>query len=226
MFKANDPLTEQIAQYLGHQIVIGQIKPGERIQELRIAGELEVSRGSVREALLIMQRRHLIDILPRRGAVVTTLSESDVRALYEMWFYLLENVVRKTCAKWQGADLEPFLQQLKNMEIHVENNDVEQFYEVASALVTGVHRFAENRFFEQVLEDLLPVARRASFLVLKSGKNELVKAHEFFGRMITNIIKRDAVEAVAALQEFGQHHCELAVEGVKRQEKPSKRSLG
>ena len=61
-FKPQESLSEQIAQHLSRQIVRGDLLAGDRIQELRIAGELEVSRGSVREALLILERWHLIDI--------------------------------------------------------------------------------------------------------------------------------------------------------------------
>ena len=64
-FVPSESLTEQIAQYLGNQIVTGELKAGDRIQELRVADELNVSRGSVREALLILERRHLIQILPK-----------------------------------------------------------------------------------------------------------------------------------------------------------------
>ena len=53
-FVPSESLTEQIAQYLGNQIVTGELKAGDRIQELRVADELNVSRGSVREACLIL----------------------------------------------------------------------------------------------------------------------------------------------------------------------------
>ena len=69
-FKAPDSLAEQIAQHLGDRIISGELKPGDRIQELRIANELNVSRGSVREAFLILDRRFLLDIVPRKGAMV------------------------------------------------------------------------------------------------------------------------------------------------------------
>ena len=52
-FKARESLSEQIAGHLAAQIIRGDMLAGDRIQELRVAGELEVSRGSVREALLI-----------------------------------------------------------------------------------------------------------------------------------------------------------------------------
>ena len=49
-FKAPDSLAEQIARHIGQLIITGELKSGDRIQELRITNELNVSRGSVREA--------------------------------------------------------------------------------------------------------------------------------------------------------------------------------
>lgn len=49
-------LSEQIAKHISEQIIRGELVEGERIQELRIASELDVSRGSVREALLLLER--------------------------------------------------------------------------------------------------------------------------------------------------------------------------
>jgi len=76
-FKAKESLTEQIAHHLEQRIILGEMGPGERIQELRIAAELDVSRGSVREALLLLQRRHLVDIFPRRGAMVASIGAAS-----------------------------------------------------------------------------------------------------------------------------------------------------
>lgn len=84
-FQAPESLSEQIAQHLGQRIVVRDLKPGERIQELKVSGDLNVSRGSVREALLILERRHLVEIYPRRGAVVSELTIDSVNALYDIY---------------------------------------------------------------------------------------------------------------------------------------------
>ena len=47
-------LAEQLADYLGQQIVDGTLAADEPIAESRLAAELQVSRGSVREAMLIL----------------------------------------------------------------------------------------------------------------------------------------------------------------------------
>ena len=79
-----DSLSEQIARHISEQIIRGELVEGERIQELRIASELDVSRGSVREALLILERTQLIEIFPRRGAIVSEMSALQVRSLFDM----------------------------------------------------------------------------------------------------------------------------------------------
>ncbi len=59
---------------LANRLSGGELVEGERIQELRIASELDVSGVSVREALLLLERTQLIEIFPRRGAIVSEMS--------------------------------------------------------------------------------------------------------------------------------------------------------
>ena len=74
-------LVEYIALQVEHQIVAGVLRSGDRIQESRIVSQLDVSRGSVRESFRVLERRRLIDVIPRKGAIVTSLSPTRVRDL-------------------------------------------------------------------------------------------------------------------------------------------------
>ena len=115
-FKAAESLAEQIARHVGRQIITGDLVEGERIQELRIASELNVSRGSVREALLILERRHLINIYPRRGAVVAEMSAQQIKSLFEVVTLLLGLLARRAADNWRQADVEGFTSLLEKMQ--------------------------------------------------------------------------------------------------------------
>ena len=128
-FKAAESLVEQIARHVGRQIVTGDLVEGERIQELRIASELNVSRGSVREALLILERRHLINIYPRRGAVVAEMSAQQIRSLFEIISLLLGVIARRAADNWRQTDVEPFTQLLEQLQNLSRQGDIEGFYE-------------------------------------------------------------------------------------------------
>ena len=101
-FKPAASLTEQIANHLSDEIINGRLAPLERIQEQRVAKDLGVSRGSVREALLIVEGRHLIDIMPRRGAVVSGLEPVRIGDLTEFFGELILMLLARVAAKVTG----------------------------------------------------------------------------------------------------------------------------
>src|SRR5437762_768555 len=77
-------LPDQIAARLSERIVSGAYLPGQRIMEQALAAEFAVSRGPVREALRILERDGLVTILPRRGALVSDLSISEVKEIFDI----------------------------------------------------------------------------------------------------------------------------------------------
>jgi len=84
MFKPALNITEQIAQELAEQIIHGDLGDNSRIQEIKLARAMSVSRGSIREALLILKRRHLIDVIPRKGALVNPMICHEVLEVIDM----------------------------------------------------------------------------------------------------------------------------------------------
>ncbi|MBB5019243.1 DNA-binding GntR family transcriptional regulator [Chitinivorax tropicus] len=216
-FIPQDSLTEQIARYLGHQIITGHLKPGERIQEMRIASELNVSRGSVREALLILARRHLIEILPRRGAVVSALTEVEIRSLYELWFMLLKKVAMNAAIMWQDDELAQFTALIKEMGEYAERNDLERFYDKLSVFLTVIYPYANNSFMVQVMEDLLPTGKRCSYMVFRLGKSELMRLYESFVHVMDKVLKRDAEGAGQLVEQIGAEQLKLALDALRVQ---------
>lgn len=101
-----ESLSEQIVKYISEQIISGELVEGERIQELRIAKELDVSRGSVREALLLLERTHLIEIFPRRGAIVSEMSAQQVKALFDTNMMLLGHIVQRISETWRAHEAD------------------------------------------------------------------------------------------------------------------------
>lgn len=205
-FKANDSLTEQIAQYLGHKIVSGEMQPGERVQELRIAAELDVSRGSVREALLILQRRHLVEIYPRRGAIVSGISPEDVRELFELWFPLLEQAVVKLAGSWQNDDLAAFIECMTELGDCQRRSDTLGFYRQGVAFLELLYQHCGNRYLQQTLFDLLPQSQRCLFAILRAGKTQIDHTHDFLQQLLKAIVAREEALLRQLVREFGSRY--------------------
>lgn len=215
-FRAQDSLAEQIAHHLERQIVTGDLVEGERIQEMRIVAELEVSRGSVREALLILQRRHLIDIFPRRGAVVTELTPALVKSLYDVLNLHLSWVVRRWAEVWQQASLEPFMDGIQQIQAAVVEEDTELFFERSLEWLKSASVFAANPYLDQQLKDMQPSVRRAYYLALQMNKRELEESFSFLRGLLDAVLLRQSERATEYLEEFVMHQRNLVLESLIR----------
>ena len=78
------PLREVVAEEIRAMIVRGDLAPGERLLEDRLAEQLGVSRNPVREAIRSLEATGLVEVVPRRGAYVSRLDVEDARQLLEV----------------------------------------------------------------------------------------------------------------------------------------------
>ena len=82
-------LAEQVALQVTEAIVEEQLAPGEAITEQSLSDDFGVSRGPVREALRILEKEGLVEIVPRQGARVTQLTLEEVNQVFELRSVLL-----------------------------------------------------------------------------------------------------------------------------------------
>src|SRR5579875_2679385 len=75
-------LREDIKEFLIDAIIKGQHRPGDRIIESRVAQELGVSQGPVREALRDLELLGFVVSSPYRGTQVRKVSRRDLLELY------------------------------------------------------------------------------------------------------------------------------------------------
>ncbi|CAO3437123.1 GntR family transcriptional regulator [Azospirillum endophyticum] len=65
-------------------ILAGELRPGSRVAEVQLCGQLGVSRTPLREALRVLATEGLIELRPRRGAVVTPIDPMEIGAVFEV----------------------------------------------------------------------------------------------------------------------------------------------
>ena len=78
------PLRDVVFQTLRQAILYGELKPGERLMEVHLAERLGVSRTPIREAIRKLELEGLVVMIPRRGAVVASITEKDLKDVLEV----------------------------------------------------------------------------------------------------------------------------------------------
>ncbi|MBZ2170068.1 GntR family transcriptional regulator [Marinobacter sp. F4216] len=210
-FQAPESLSEQIAQHLGHRITSRDLKPGERIQELKVSGELNVSRGSVREALLILERRHLVEIFPRRGAVVSDLTPERVNSLYDIYINLLVMLGTKVMERWSDENLTGVVAQVKQIQsaldgVSTNSSDApEKVMEAGFDLMRYAYGLVENPFLEETLENFRPAISRTYYVALKHFRDGFGETERFFTELAEAILSNDSDRLQRAIKTFGEH---------------------
>ena len=98
-------LRESVAGEIRRMIMDGQLAPGERLFEDRLAEQLGVSRNPVREAIRALEGSGLVEVRPRRGAYVSQLDPHQATQLLELRAVIESYAARLAARNRTHADL-------------------------------------------------------------------------------------------------------------------------
>ncbi|WP_010267951.1 GntR family transcriptional regulator [Paenibacillus senegalensis] len=89
--KKTDTLRNQIYQDIKDAVIGGQLKPGQRLREQDLSRDMGVSRGPIREAILLLEREGLLVTQTHRETVVANVNQEEVAVLLNPLRILLES---------------------------------------------------------------------------------------------------------------------------------------
>lgn len=210
-FNAPKSMAEQIAQHLANQIISGQRAANERIQELRVVEDLNVSRGSVREALLLLERRHLVDMVPRRGAMVAEISAESVENLFDVFGILVSRLAVLVAQRWQGTELDELIQHLTGLQRIAEQEDREEFMAQVFLLLGMAYPLARNEYLHELLVNMEPAVHRCYALAQRYKPNDGQAAQVFFSALMTGVTTREIKLLPYAVKQYFDHQLSLVL---------------
>ena len=171
---------------LRDSIVSGIYKPGDRLNESKLARQFSVSRIPVREALMQLQEQGLVMNHPRRGMFVNTLSEEDTQKINSVRIVLESEAIKLCRAKLtpeMGTRLNGIVER---MEAWGPGSGLD-----GAALDLEFHRtvwgYTGNAWLQKCLDSLVPavLARQA----LDGISHELVRWRLKHHRTLLDVIQ-------------------------------------
>jgi DNA-binding GntR family transcriptional regulator len=96
----------RVSEELREAILSGEFGPGERLRTASLAKRFGSSRTPVREALVQLEGEGLVDIEPRRGALVRSFASADLIDLYEIRALLEPAAAARAALRAQEYQLE------------------------------------------------------------------------------------------------------------------------
>jgi DNA-binding GntR family transcriptional regulator len=191
-------LAEKLATAIADGILNGTLRPGVRLDEIGLAQQHGVSRTPVREALRQLTASGLIDMRPRKGAVVSRATPAEVESLF-----VAMAEMEATCARLAAMSMTPLerrrLQARHEAMIALSaKGDPEAYSDANVAFHLAIYAGAHNEpiaDYTRGLRRRVGPFRRAQFQV----EGRLTRSTEEHGAVVQSILAGDARGAHAAM---------------------------
>ena len=200
----NPTLAEKLATAIADGILAGTLKPGIRLDEVRLAQQHGVSRTPVREALRQLTTSGLIDMRPRKGAIVSKATREQVESLF-----VAMAEMEATCARLAAMTMTPIERRRlqarhETMMELVAAGDRDAYSDANVAFHSAIYAGAHNApiaEFAMGLRRRVGPFRRAQFRV----EGRLLKSNQEHDAVVQAIVAGDAATAHSAML----HHVSL-----------------
>ena len=123
-------LREKILETIRDAILKGSLKPGERVSEPELAERFGISRTPIREAFRQLESEGYLEVIPRKGAVVASLSERDVIEFYAIKSILEGHAARIAAERMTERDLERLETINTKLQQIAADGDIKSFFRV------------------------------------------------------------------------------------------------
>ena len=208
---APDTLPGRIASELARLILAGQLPPGRRLQETRLAEQYGVSRAPIREAIKELERLGLAVKPPRRGAQVLAVTPRDVKEIYEIKT-MLEGLAARLAAERittrELAELKTIYQQMCRFG---ERGDRARYLEASRRFHQAFIEASGNSRLAEIYEAMSRQIWWLGSMILSQSDRHRTSVQEH-GEILEALAARDAKRAQTVTEDHVRRGGELFFE--------------
>jgi DNA-binding GntR family transcriptional regulator len=183
-------LGQYVFENLRHAIIRGDLLPGDRLVESRIADRLDISRTPVREAIHKLEREGLLRKLPRGGFTVMNFSRKDIEETFGIRSVLESYAAKLAALNHREEDLKPLEDKIEEFQRALETGRTDQLPKINTEFHNLFYALSRSPKLVRMVNDLRDQIYRFRKLLL-SMDNMARTSNEDHRNMVEAIRKRD-----------------------------------
>ncbi|MGW0480788.1 GntR family transcriptional regulator [Nonomuraea sp. NPDC003214] len=152
-------LRDEVTAELRRRIVSGEFGQGERLVEDRLAALLGVSRNPVRESIRVLAAEGFVQVVPRCGATVATLSAEEGDELFDVRMAVEGLAARLAARKRTPASAERLRRVLEEARQAVDEGRLDAVADLNTAFHLAVGEAAGNSYLNLMMTPMLQRAQ-------------------------------------------------------------------
>jgi DNA-binding GntR family transcriptional regulator len=173
IFQKIEPVSKKarIVTLLREAIISGAVKTGEQIVEAKLAQQLGVGQGLIREALIELEHQGFVQRTPFSGTQVSKLTLEDAQQIFDIRIALEPLAFSLAGQKATPEQLSEIAELAARTKVAAAQDDLDTFFDVHLEFRKKVWEAAGNRFLQQALERLV-IPLYALYLIRRSHNRE------------------------------------------------------
>ena len=208
------PLRDVVFNTLRNAILTGELEPGERLMEIKLADKLGVSRTPIREAIRKLELEGLVVMTPRKSAEVARITKEDLTDVLEVRRVLECLAIDLSCENVTKEEIDEMEENLGKFVEAIRKNDITEIALIDVAFHEIIYKSTRNRRLIQILGNLREqmYRYRMEYIKDKETRESLAREHRI---IIDSIIKKDNEAGRKAILEHIDRQEKTILENIK-----------
>jgi DNA-binding GntR family transcriptional regulator len=183
-------------------IICGELRPREAVDELMLAARYGAPRAGVRDALTRLALEGLVDRRPRLGSVVADLGAIELQQVFELRVQLEGRAAGLAAEQATRADVAAIHRAFDGVEQAIEQSDHRELIRMDLAFHQAVGEATHNRWLARVTNTLnINALRFWHYALARRTPDALRREIDAHLRIAAAIERGDAAAAQVAMRE-------------------------
>lgn len=206
-------LSEEVADHVRTKIMSGEVRPGDFIRLDETAASLGVSVTPVREALLTLRGEGLVDLVPRRGYLVSPMNRQDVEDIFWLQARLSKRIVDRAIDLFDAAGLDQHAALVEDFESAAATGDPDTVVRAQYAIHRSINLASQS---DKLARFLSNAARYMPYRLYAEDPDWRATALADNKRMLEALRGNDRATAHAVIDEEFTNGARLLVSHLER----------
>lgn len=193
------------------RIISCQYPPGSLLSEEKLVAELGISRTPIRSALIRLQQEHLVQVISKKGILVTEITPEGIRDLFNLRDLIEPYAIREFGGNFKKDKLIYYLNLFSKK---YSKDDYQIVYDSDVQFHTDIVQLTGNTFLCSFYNSLQKLLSRITLICGISVTDRVVASNQEHVEIVLSLLKDDKEFAVAMLETHLKEARESAYQAI------------
>ena len=193
------------------RIISCKYPPGSLLSEEKLVAELGISRTPIRSALIRLQQEHLVQIISKKGILVSEITPEGIRDMFNLRNLIEPYAIREFGGNFKKDQLIYYLNLFSGK---YSNDDYQIVFDSDVQFHTDIVRLTGNAFLCAFYDSLQKLLSRITLICGVSFTDRVEKSNQEHVEIVLALLKDDKESAVSMLETHLKEARESAYQAI------------